>query len=66
MVYGYARVSTKGQEAKNSLDWQEQESKNAGAQKIYKDTFTESKKKRPEFNFLDIFKIQLYISFNKH
>lgn len=41
MVYGYARVSTKLQAKDgNSLEAQEKALKEAGATKIYKDTFT--------------------------
>lgn len=53
MVYGYARVSTKGQEKNgNSLEQQEQLLKDNGADKIYIDSFTGTKLERPEFNKL--------------
>lgn len=53
MVYGYARVSTKGQAKDgNSLEAQEKCLKEAGAVKIYKDVFTGSKTDRPEFDKL--------------
>ncbi|WP_346683914.1 recombinase family protein [Anaerostipes butyraticus] len=53
MVYGYARVSTKGQAKDgNSLEAQEKCLKEAGAVKIYKDVFTGSKADRPEFDKL--------------
>ena len=49
MRYGYGRVSTTGQARDgNSLDVQETALKNAGAQKIYSDTFTGTKNHRPE------------------
>ncbi len=50
MVYGYARVSTKGQEKNgNSLENQINELKVAGAEKIFVDAFTGAKTHRPEF-----------------
>lgn len=53
MVYGYARVSTKGQARDgNSLESQEQALRDAGALIIYKDAFTGTKTERPEFNKL--------------
>lgn len=53
MVYGYARVSTKGQSRDgNSLEAQELELKKAGAQIIYKDSYTGTKTDRPELNKL--------------
>ena len=53
MVYGYARVSTKGQvHDGNSLDAQKQALQAAGAQEIYVDTFTGTKMERPEFSKL--------------
>ena len=53
MVYGYARVSTKGQAHDgNSLDAQKQALQAAGAQEIYVDTFTGTKMERPEFSKL--------------
>ena len=53
MRYGYGRVSTTGQARDgNSLDVQETALKNAGAQKIYSDTFTGTKNHRPELDKL--------------
>ena len=53
MIYGYARVSTKGQAKDgNSLEAQEQALKNAGAEKIYRETFTGTKTNRPELDKL--------------
>ena len=53
MIYGYARVSTKGQAKDgNSLESQEQQLKDNGAQVIYKDSFTGTKKERPELSKL--------------
>lgn len=53
MIFGYARVSTKMQARDgNSLDGQVQELKDAGAEKIYTDTFTGTKMDRPEFDKL--------------
>ena len=53
MRYGYGRVSTTGQARDgNSLDAQETARKNAGAQKIYSDTFTGTKNHRPELDKL--------------
>ncbi len=53
MVYGYARVSTKGQERNgNSLEVQEKLLKENGAVKIYVDSFTGTKIERPEFDKL--------------
>ena len=53
MIYGYARVSTKGQAHDgNSLESQEQLLRDNGAIKIYKDSFTGTKTDRPEFNKL--------------
>ncbi len=50
MVYGYARVSTKGQATSgNSLEAQVQELKAAGAEEIFTDTFTGTTMTRPEF-----------------
>ncbi|MDF2872272.1 MAG: resolvase [Anaerocolumna sp.] len=58
MIYGYARVSTKGQAKDgNSLDVQERALKEAGSTVIYTDAFTGTKTNRPEFNKL-ISKIQ--------
>lgn len=53
MIYGYARVSTKGQAKDgNSLEVQEKSLKEAGATKIYADVFTGTKTDRPEFDKL--------------
>lgn len=53
MIYGYARVSTKGQARDgNSLAEQKEKLKTAGAQKIYVDSFTGTKIERPEFDKL--------------
>ena len=53
MIYGYCRVSTKGQEKNgNSLEAQEKALKEAGATKIYSDAFTGTKTDRPEFDKL--------------
>lgn len=48
MVYGYCRVSTKGQAKDgNSLEAQENALKEAGAEMVYKDAFTGTKAERP-------------------
>lgn len=53
MIYGYARVSTKGQARDgNSLESQANALKEAGAVKIYSDSFTGTKIDRPEFDKL--------------
>lgn len=53
MIYGYARVSTKGQARDgNSLEHQIAVLKNAGAEKIFSDSFTGTKIDRPEFDKL--------------
>ena len=53
MVYGYIRVSTKGQAKDgNSLEYQEQELRSAGAEMIYKDVYTGTVKDRPELDKL--------------
>lgn len=53
MIYGYARVSTKGQAKDgNSLEAQEKALIEAGVQEIYKDTFTGTKASRPQFDNL--------------
>ena len=53
MVYGYARVSTKGQAKDgNSLEAQEKSLRDAGAKEIYMDVFTGTKSNRPELNRL--------------
>lgn len=50
MIYGYARVSTVGQQEKgNSLQDQEEKLLAAGAQKVYCDAFTGKTMNRPEF-----------------
>ena len=43
MIYGYARVSTRGQADGNSLEAQEKALKEAGATEIYSDVFTGTK-----------------------
>ena len=53
MIYGYARVSTKGQAKDgNSLEAQEQALKLAGATVVYTDAFTGTKANRPELDKL--------------
>lgn len=52
MIYGYARVSTKGQTDGNSLEAQEHSLREAGATEIYVDSFTGKTTDRPEFNKL--------------
>lgn len=53
MIYGYARVSTKGQARDgNSLEGQLKALKEAGAVEIYADSFTGTKIDRPEFDKL--------------
>ncbi|MCM1159966.1 MAG: recombinase family protein [Roseburia sp.] len=53
MIYGYARVSTKGQAKDgNSLEAQERALKESGAIEIYVDAFTGTKTDRPEFEKL--------------
>lgn len=53
MIYGYARVSTKGQAKDgNSLENQIETLKENGAVEIYTDSFTGTKTDRPEFNKL--------------
>ncbi len=53
MTYGYARVSTKGQEKYgNGLDVQEKELKANGAEIIFFESFTGTKKNRPELDKL--------------
>ncbi len=53
MVYGYARVSTKGQAKDgNSLEAQEKALRLAGATDIYMDAFTGTKSSRPELDRL--------------
>lgn len=53
MIYGYGRVSTKGQAKDgNSLEAQEKLLKEHGAEVIYMNSFTGTKINRPEFNEL--------------
>ena len=53
MIYGYGRVSTKGQAKDgNSLEAQERLLKEHGAEVIYMDSFTGTKITRPEFDKL--------------
>lgn len=53
MIYGYARVSTKGQAKDgNSLEAQEKQLREHGATKIYRDSFTGTKTDRPQFDKL--------------
>lgn len=50
MIYGYARVSTRGQAKDgNSLEVQEQELRAKGAEVIYSDSYTGTKADRPQF-----------------
>ena len=50
MIYGYARVSTRGQAKDgNSLDAQVTALKNAGAETIYTDVYSGAKMDRPQF-----------------
>lgn len=53
MIYGYARVSTKGQARDgNSLEAQTATLTEAGAEKIYCDSYTGTTTERPEFDKL--------------
>ena len=53
MIYGYCRVSTKGQARDgNSLEAQERLLKENGAAEIYADSFTGTKLNRPQLNLL--------------
>jgi len=53
MFYGYARVSTKGQDRYgNSLEDQEAQLRSAGCETIYLDAYTGTKMDRPEFSKL--------------
>jgi len=53
MIYGYARVSSKGQDLYgNGLDVQENELRAAGAEKILRESFTGTKKNRPALDKL--------------
>ena len=53
MIYGYARVSTKGQQRDgNSLEEQEKQLRANGAGQVFIDAFTGTKLERPEFQKL--------------
>lgn len=53
MIYGYARVSTKGQEKNgNSLEAQKAELEKNGAEKIFIDSFTGKTLERPNLDLL--------------
>lgn len=53
MIYGYCRVSTKGQAAHgNSLEEQEQRLRHEGAQNIVQEQFTGSRMSRPKLDVL--------------
>ncbi len=53
MIYGYARVSTRGQAKDgNSLEAQEIALRSAGATEVYADAFTGTKSHRPELDKL--------------
>lgn len=53
MIYGYSRVSTKGQAHDgNSLESQKELLKQNGATKIFEDSFTGTKTDRPQFSKL--------------
>ena len=53
MIYGYARVSTKGQDKYgNGLDVQEKQLRENGAERIFYESFTGTKKHRPELDRL--------------
>ena len=53
MIYGYARVSTKGQERNgNSLEDQEKQLREKGCAVIFHDSFTGTKMERPAFSEL--------------
>lgn len=53
MLYGYARVSTAGQAKDgNSLEGQEATLRQHGAQEVYKETFTGTKRDRPQLDVL--------------
>ncbi len=53
MIYGYARVSTRGQAKDgNSLEAQEMALRSAGATVVYADAFTGTKAHRPELDKL--------------
>lgn len=53
MIYGYARVSTRGQASDgNSLDGQEKQLRENGAMEIIRESYTGTKKSRPELDKL--------------
>lgn len=53
MIYGYARVSTKGQDKYgNGLEVQEKQLRDNGAEVIYYESFTGTRKSRPELDKL--------------
>ena len=53
MIYGYERVSTKGQDKYgNSLEAQEKQLRENGAEVIFRESFTGTKKHRPELDKL--------------
>lgn len=52
MIYGYARISTRKQLNGNSLEYQKEKLEEEGAEEIFADVYTGSKKDRPEFNKL--------------
>ena len=53
MIFGYARVSTRGQAKDgNSLEAQEKLLRESGAEEIFVDSFTGTKLERPEFDKL--------------
>lgn len=53
MIYGYARVSSRIQATEgHSLDSQEKQLREAGAQIVYKDSFTGMSVSRPQFDVL--------------
>lgn len=53
MIYGYCRVSTRGQARDgNGLEVQKAAVTNAGAEKVFSDTFTGTKTHRPELDKL--------------
>lgn len=53
MIYGYARVSSKGQEQYGvGLEVQEKQLVEAGAQKVFHESYTGTKKHRPELDKL--------------
>lgn len=52
MIYGYARVSTRGQADGNSLEAQEEALRGVGAEVVYKEAFTGTQTDRPELTKL--------------